>query len=304
MPSVDSTTESVMRSYTGHGMIERHPAGLTIAGVMGHELGHVNEAQNLALAKGEQVVSNKIEINVEFENGRLVASSGKATTVTARQAQINSYKNTMDSLELENASSSNTQSPIKNAGQINKKTSAASVTPDNLDTKAGEIKTVLSQQKQKLESKLQQLDINNLTQAVYSSKISVASLNADTADNAQANAAGGAQDAAKALESNASQRQAAQKLSRIRQQIAKIDNMMASLKIAKSVQMLNGILQAVAGISSDSAADVPAASSGAGSGSSLTASVSSAGGNRKSSMENTISMIEQTLRGMVVNLSA
>ena len=69
--------------------------------------------------------------------------------------------------------------------------------------------------------------------------------------------------------------------------------------------MLDNILQAVAG-ASVTAADVSSAAFADGTRQSLNSAVSYAGGplNRKSAIENMISMIEESLRGMVINLSA
>ena len=315
MLSVDNKNDGIMRSFTGHGMIEKHPAGLTIAGVMGHELGHVNEAKNLALAGGREVISQNIQINVEFEGARLVATSGRATTVTAARADAaSSYKNTMANYELEKSLNASAGQPVKSVSQLKKPDAAlrpsAGLNEDAADFKAVELSSILSLQKQKLESKIQQLNVlqapaSGLYPEAPAASEAQAAFDAGNAPGSPGdlflpNAPSAERSAAKPEESQ--RRQAAEKLVRIREQIAKIDNIIASLKIAKSVKILDNLLQAVAGASGPSTdLTVPAAG-----GESLNSAVSYLKGpvNRKSAIENMISMIEESLRGMVVNLSA
>ncbi len=317
MLSVENKNDGVMRSYSGHGMIEKHPAGLTIAGVMGHELGHVNEAKNLALAGGGEVISQNIQINVEFDGSRLVATSGRATTITARVDAASSYKNTMTNYELEKSLSASAGQPIKNISQLKQPDSASQhssgSTEEAADFKAVELSSILSQQKQKLESKIQQLSVsqaagfNSNIEAPAPLQLSAVSDKNDGSDSPEETFSpnGGSQEPTTAVPENAQRRQATEKLVRIREQIAKIDNIIASLKIARSVKMLDNILQAVAGASA-TAADISSTASADGTRQSLNSAVSYAGGpvNRKSAIENMISIIEESLRGMVINLSA
>jgi hypothetical protein len=315
MLSVENKNDGIMRSYTGHGMIEKHPAGLTIAGVMGHELGHVNEAKNLALASGREVISQNIQINVEFEGSRLVATSGRATTVTAARVDAaSSYKNTMANYELEKNLNASAAQPIKNISQLKQPDSAlrssSGSVDDTADFKAVELSSILSQQKQKLESKIQQLSVLqaagfNLSREAPAAPGAGAALQAGKTPGSPEDffsLNGAPQERSASPAEDSQRRQATEKLVRIREQIAKIDNIIASLKIAKSVKMLGNILQAVISASGMSAdITIPA-----GGGDSLSSTVSYARGplNRKSAFENMISMIEDSLRGMVINLSA
>lgn len=308
MMGVEIKNDGVMRSYTGHGMIEKHPAGLTIAGVMGHELGHINQARSLALASGESVISEDIQISVRFEGSRLIADSGKATTVTARVSNPSStYKNIMDAFALDKSQKSNPAKPITSAAQIKEsdplKPSTSSESEGAPDAKVNELSSLLSMQKQKLESKLQQLtDLGTLSREAAPQQANTAVATGAEGEAASAEAgqtAQGVDPAAAAGETL--RRQASNRLTRIKQQIAKIDNIMASLNIVKSVKMLDIILQAVAGAGMAAAgADIAAASSSPAS--SQLAAASPAG--RKSAAENMIEMIEESLRGMMVNLSA
>lgn len=317
MLSVENKNDGVMRSYSGHGMIEKHPASLTIAGVMGHELGHVNEAKNLALAGGRELISQNIQISVEFEGSRLVATSGRATTVTARIDAASSYRNTIANYELEKGASASAGQPIKNISQLKQPDSASpqpssGTSEDAADFKAVELSSILSQQKQKLESKIQQLSVSQA--AGFSSNLEApapAQFSAVTDNNAELSTpeeifkSNGGPQKSSAFTEDSQRRMAAEKLVRIREQIAKIDNIIASLKIAKSVKMLDNILQAVAGASSVSI-DISSPAAVEGAGRSLNSTISYAGGtaNRKSAIENMINMIEESLRGMVINLSA
>ena len=311
MMGVEIKNDGVMRSYTGHGMIEKHPAGLTIAGVMGHELGHVNQARSLALAAGESVISENIQISVKFDGSRLVADSGKATTVTARVSNpSSSYKNIMDAFELDKSQKSNPGKPITSAAQMKEsdqpKPSEAADGDGAPDAKVSELSSLLSMQKQKLESKLQQLT----SSGTLSRPASPPQINAPGAEGEAVNADGGG--AARDVDPSAAadeilRRQASNRLTSIKQQIAKIENIMASLNIVKSVKMLDIILQAVAGAGmAAGGADIAAAAASQGtpglSAASKQAAASPAG--RKSAAENMIAMIEESLRGMMVNLSA
>lgn len=314
MMGVEIKNDGVMRSYTGHGMIEKHPAGLTIAGVMGHELGHINQARSLALAGGESVISEDIQISLRFDGSRLVADSGKATTVTARVSNPSSiYKNIMAAFELDKAQKSNPDKPITSAAQMKEanplKPSDKPEAEDTPDAKVNELSSLLSMQKQKLESKLQLLtDLGTLSRTAAAPQ----QVNTPDATGAagEAVSAGGepprAFDPAAAAEETV-RRQASNRLMRIKQQISKIENIMASLSIVKSVKMLDGILQAVAGAGAlAGGADIASAASSQGALSS-TASLNRAAARpaeRKSAAENMISMIEESLRGMMVNLSA
>ncbi len=304
MLGVDAKNEGIMRSYSGHGMIERHPAGLTIAGVMGHELGHINEAKSLALTGGETVVSQNIQLNIEFDGSRLVATSGRATTVTARTDPASSYKNNIANFELEMAQKSKTGDPIKNLSQLKQAANSAAgetgETEDDFSAKAAQLSSLLTQQKQKLESKLQRLSENSAAAAKLNLNAPSSGAFAPTGEDAGTAAAdimagGNAEDTA--ARDAAVRRQASQRLALVREQISKIDNIMASLKIAKSVQMLNGLLQAVAGVGMTAVGDIAAAPDSPAS--SLAVRAPS---NRKSAVENMISLIEESLRGMMVNL--
>ncbi len=305
MISVDAKNEGIMRSYTGHGMIEKHPAGLTIAGVMGHELGHVNGAKNLALAGGETVVSQNIQLNIEFDGSRLVATSGRATTVTARTDPASSYKNNIANFELEMTQKSKTGGPIKSLSQLKPTANSAAgetgETEDTFSAKAAQLSSILTQQKQKLENKIQQLNENTAAAARLNLNITAPENFAAQGEDAPAPQLAGGNAEEAAARDSAARRQASQRLAAVREQISKIDNIMASLKIAKSVQMLNGLLQAVAGVSMTAGGDVAAAPDSAAGANSSNLSLR-APANRKSAIENMISLIEESLRGMMVNL--
>jgi hypothetical protein len=313
MMGVEIKNDGAMRPYTGHGMIEKHPAGLTIAGVMGHELGHVNQARSLALAAGESVISEDIQISVRFEGSRLIADSGKATTVTARVSNpSSSYKNIMAAFELDKTQKSNPVKPITSAAQMKEanplQPSGADKDEETPDAKVNELSSLLSMQKQKLESKLQQLtSLGTLSRAAAPPQANTAAAPGAEGDAVSAGAENAqAFDPAAAADENI-RRQASDRLMRIKQQISKIENIMASLNIVKSVKMLDGILQAVAGAGAlAGGADIAAAAASqgaAGPAASLNQAAARPAG-RRSASENMISMIEESLRGMMVNLSA
>lgn len=302
MLGVDIKNDGIMRSYTGHGMIEKHPAGLTIAGVMGHELGHINGARNLALAGGATVISENIELSVEFEGSRLVATGGKATTVTARPANpAAAYKKAMDGFEAEKAQLANPARPARSAAQLREAGAAADKPAKKEDDKtpdarASELSSMLSQQKQKLESRLQQLSQLDIPAGAEApGSIAIQAKPGEDGENAPRDPVATAAASADA----AARRQAAVRLDRVKEQIAKIDNIMASLSIVKSVKTLDGILQAVAG-----AGLLAGSADYASSAASSPLIAAPARTERKTAMEAMISMLEDSLRGMVVNLSA
>ncbi len=302
MISVDNKTESVMRSYTGHGMIEKHPAGLTIAGVMGHELGHINEARSHALASGGEVISQNIQIDVAFEGAKLIATSGRATTITVQAKAVSNYKNNMEAFEFEKKQAANNFNPITTSIQSGRNAKFENTPAEDdikADIKAGELSTLLSQQKQKLENKIQQLNsakapaapgVNN-TAAEKNNDI-FTEQDAPDAETTAANEKSGRDADAE----NAKRKTAAEKLTRIREQITRIDNILASLKIARSVKMLDGILQAVTGSNVISGGDITDFFNGN--------AQAPASSNRKSASENMIVMIEESLRGMLININA
>jgi len=302
MINVDNKTESVMRSYTGHGMIEKHPAGLTIAGVMGHELGHINEARSHALASGSEVISQNIQINVAFEGAKLIATSGRATTVTVQAKAVSNYKNNIEAFEFEKKQTANNSNSVTAAVQSGRDAKFESAPAENdikADIKAGELSTLLSQQKQKLENKIQQLNSTNaLTVAGITDMAAGKNNDILTEQNAPESETAMTKEKTErdADTENTKRRTAAEKLTRIREQITKIDNILASLKIARSVKMLDGILQAVTGANVISGGDITDFFSR---NASLPPSSS-----RKSASENMITMIEESLRGMLININA
>jgi hypothetical protein len=219
----------------------------------------------------------------------------------------------MAAFELDKAQKSNPDKPITSAAQMKEanplKPSDKPEAEDTPDAKVNELSSLLSMQKQKLESKLQQLtDLGALSRTATAPQ----QVNTPAATGAEGEAVSAGGQTAQAFDPAAAadetvRRQASNRLMRIKQQISKIENIMASLSIVKSVKMLDGILQAVAGAGAlAGGADIAAAASSQDAPSS-TASLNRAAArpaDRKSAAENMISMIEESLRGMMVNLSA
>lgn len=131
----------IMRSYDGHGIIEKYPSNLTILGVMQHELGHINNAYINALSKGEEVVYKDIDIDIRFEGSKLIAVAGLAKTITAKKI---SSKNNNSNLTQNNITNSNISNFLNN--NLTKNT--------EINVKLNNIYNTLLQHKQKLENKL------------------------------------------------------------------------------------------------------------------------------------------------------
>ncbi|MFO0752752.1 MAG: flagellar filament capping protein FliD [Thermodesulfovibrionales bacterium] len=72
---IPDTTQPYMLSYTAEGATEKARPGLSIAYVVGHELGHASTNRLLALARGQEV-QQEIDYRVEVKGGRLVATGG------------------------------------------------------------------------------------------------------------------------------------------------------------------------------------------------------------------------------------
>lgn len=83
---IPDAIQPYMLSYSAEGATERARPGLTIAYVVGHELGHASTNRLLALARGQEV-RQEIDYRVELQGGRLVATGGvtRATFTEARR---------------------------------------------------------------------------------------------------------------------------------------------------------------------------------------------------------------------------
>lgn len=72
---IEENSQPYMMSYFAEGAIEKASPQLSIAYVVGHELGHASTNRMLAISKGEEVEQN-ITYRVVLKNGRLVAEGG------------------------------------------------------------------------------------------------------------------------------------------------------------------------------------------------------------------------------------
>ncbi len=306
-----------MIAYTGHGMIEHHPANMTIAGVFGHESGHLNEARSLALMTGDTIVSQKIEMDYAFENGKLIARGGKATTVTAKEKQVSGYKNIKD-FGAKKSSAANNKSETADSGKAKNKVSDLFNAEDKkLDSKAEQLNQQLQQQKAKLDGELRKVEqqIKNGLNAVPRTPAEETAnepVRTETSRNGDRQEMPAAQ-----------KRQEQAHLSMLKEQISRVENMMKSLEIAKSLNMLSKLMDSVVAASTSIGMNLAQASLGniaAASNNSLPSAgsedQSSPGGANNTasklfenvssksagSLANVISMIEANLRGALVNI--
>lgn len=67
--------------YAGHGKLESSFSFNSIAHVMSHELGHVNELRNEAFILDGNLKYLNIDIDYAFQDGKVVAVSGKTTGI-------------------------------------------------------------------------------------------------------------------------------------------------------------------------------------------------------------------------------
>ncbi|MGQ9630072.1 MAG: hypothetical protein ACUVXI_07110 [bacterium] len=84
--AIGDVGKPVLKSYIGHGMIERYPLSSTIGGVALHELRHKYEMLSEAQAVGADVDVN-IDIHIEFIDGRPVAVAGETRGVFRREQE-------------------------------------------------------------------------------------------------------------------------------------------------------------------------------------------------------------------------
>lgn len=64
--------------YRGHGRYEAYYPGLSIAGVMGHELIHMASYRRRAAQEGQLILQGGVRLHLTFRDGRLVATGGEA----------------------------------------------------------------------------------------------------------------------------------------------------------------------------------------------------------------------------------
>ncbi len=229
---------STMRAYTGHGMIEHHPANMTIAGVFGHESGHLNEARSTALMTGDTIVSEKIEMSYAFVDGKLIATGGKATTVTAKEKQVAGYKNIKD-FGAKKIAAANDKSEAPDAGSSKGKISDIINTPDKqLDSKADQLNQQLQQQKAKLDGELRRVELqakDGLTRDPAEQTANEQPIRLEEQGNGKVG-----DDSAETRK-----RQAQVRINTLKEQMSRVENMITSLEIAKSLNMLSKLMDSV-----------------------------------------------------------
>lgn len=308
---------NTMRAYTGHGMIEHHPANLTIAGVFGHERGHLNEARSLALMTGDRIVSEKIEMDYAFVDGKLIATGGKATTVTAKEKQVSAYKNIKD-FGAKKPSVPDNNKPPETEKPGNKVSDLNNNADKQLDSKADQLNQQLQQQKAKLDGELRKAE-----QQARDGSNSIQAMREPSSEEVyqpEERPAG----EPKAADSDNGKRRAQARLNTLKEQISRVENMIKSLEIAKSLNMLSKLMDSVVAASTSVGMSLAQTSLGniaASSNNSIPSSGSaeqpSAGGSGNTvsklfengpskseggSLANVINMIEANLRGALVNI--
>ncbi|MBI5214006.1 MAG: flagellar filament capping protein FliD [Nitrospirae bacterium] len=87
---IENSSRQSMMSYSAEGATEKANPQLSIAYVVGHELGHASTNRMLAISKGEEVDQN-ITYKVTVRDGRLMAVGG-TTEATFKKADVKSRK--------------------------------------------------------------------------------------------------------------------------------------------------------------------------------------------------------------------
>ena len=64
--------------YRGHGRYEAHYPGLSIAGVLGHELIRMASYRRRAAQEGQLILQGGIRLHLSLRDGHLVATGGEA----------------------------------------------------------------------------------------------------------------------------------------------------------------------------------------------------------------------------------
>lgn len=64
--------------YRGHGRYEAYYPGLSIAGVMGHELIHMASYRRRAAQEGQLILQSGVRLHLTLRDGQLVATGGEA----------------------------------------------------------------------------------------------------------------------------------------------------------------------------------------------------------------------------------
>ncbi len=87
---VENSSRQSMMSYSAEGATEKANPQLSVAYVVGHELGHASTNRMLAISKGEEVEQN-ITYKLTVKDGRLVAVGG-TTEATFKKTEVKSRK--------------------------------------------------------------------------------------------------------------------------------------------------------------------------------------------------------------------
>ncbi|MEZ7893109.1 MAG: hypothetical protein QMC67_15330 [Candidatus Wallbacteria bacterium] len=238
---LDYSGYDTMISYTGHGMIEKHPANLTIAGVMTHELGHLNEARLDSVMTGDEIVSQNIDLNLQYVDGRLIATGGLATTVTRKNADklLNKYQKYNSENLAKNNQPSNSDYKTSN---LNNLTSGPEVTKSERQ-KLDEAAFQMQQYKIKLESEIRRLE--KINSEYLSVPAAGAEFNQPVVNDIAVNEADGSEK--KGTETiKLSSGVKNLKLENLKKQLAKIENMINTINMAKTGETFKKLIKAVA----------------------------------------------------------
>jgi len=101
--------------YIGHGQLESSPASMSVLHVVGHELDHVAEFRNEAIRDNAEIRSIEMKIDYEFQNGKLVAVSGKTTATT--QKKPTKEKSESPELELDKRDDKKNENDLRESGK-------------------------------------------------------------------------------------------------------------------------------------------------------------------------------------------
>ncbi len=101
--------------YIGHGQLESSPASMSVLHVVGHELDHVAEFRNEAIRDNAEIRSIEMKIDYEFQNGKLVAVSGKTTATT--QKKPTKEKSELPELELDKRDDKKNENDLRESGK-------------------------------------------------------------------------------------------------------------------------------------------------------------------------------------------
>jgi flagellar hook-associated protein 2 len=152
---IEDAGQPIMMSYFAEGATEKANPQLSVAYVVGHELGHASTNRMLAISRGEEVEQN-ITYNITMREGRLVATGGTTHATFKKKENIKPDPKPLTNKKPDNIQPANPQPPAI----YNKHIQALKVKKEDLEQKLTNIKDGRDFAESLIEEPLQQ-DIND-----------------------------------------------------------------------------------------------------------------------------------------------